>query len=257
MEVFRIGEKILAVVQLIATEGELPFAEIGSRLGLSKASTHRAISTLREAGWIVEVPETRRYRLGLSLWELGRRAVDQVPAFALGFPVMQALSTRLGAGVNLSVLHGEEMLFIAASSGLPSRHVPVSIAARSPLHVTASGKVALAFGTAFEEVIPRLALPALTPSTITDRKTLLQQVVAIRVNGFGISIGERQVDRGNVAAPVFSAGGRYEASLAVAFDLPCDDAWIEETSGRLLEATRELALLLGDRRFATDDALVS
>lgn len=257
MEVFRIGEKILGVVELLGSEGELSFAEIRTRLSLSKASAHRALSTLREVGWVTEAPETRRYRLGLSLWELGRRAVDQVPAFAAGFPTMQALSTSIGSGVNLAVLHGDHMLHIAASSGLPARHVPVAVAARSPLHVTASGKVALAFGTAFAEVIPRLNLERFAPRTVTDRATLLAQVSEIRVSGYAICQDERTVGRGNIAAPVFSAAGRYQASLAVAFDAPPPYGWVEDVVPRLLDSARELSALLGDRRFATDNALVS
>src|SRR4029077_13810817 len=61
----------LNLLDCLAAERELGVAELGRRLGIAKSTAHRIVTTLAAKGIVQQVPETRNYRLGLRLHELG------------------------------------------------------------------------------------------------------------------------------------------------------------------------------------------
>ena len=92
----------LDLLDCLAAERELGVAEIGRRLGIAKSSAHRLLSTLVAKGYVQQVPETRNYRLGLRLHELGALVASRNQlrdhALPLARNVVKLLDEALGRG---------------------------------------------------------------------------------------------------------------------------------------------------------------
>jgi DNA-binding IclR family transcriptional regulator len=92
------------------------------------------------------------------------------------------------------------------------------VGSRSPKHVGAAGKLALAYADAdeFARYCTNGLLPR-TPYTITDPDALGEALMRIRHDGFADDNLESNLGIRALAAPVFNAEGRFIAAVSVPF----------------------------------------
>jgi len=70
--------RILRVLEcFLPTDHDLSLSQIAERLSMNKSSIHRALTTLSAHGLVEQDPVTRRYRLGIRLFEIGAAAIHQ------------------------------------------------------------------------------------------------------------------------------------------------------------------------------------
>ena len=93
---------------------------------------------------MVDRVEPGSYRLGMRLLELGNLVKSRISVRELALPMMRELHAQTGETANLSVRHGDEIVYVErTSSGRSAMRVVHVIGARAPLHVTAAGKLFL------------------------------------------------------------------------------------------------------------------
>ena len=247
-EMLQTAAKTLAVAALLADAGDLTIADIMERLGLSRAAAHRTVATLLKEGWAEQVGDSRRYRLGLRMVELGGQALQHLPVYAIGMPAVERLASTLSANTHLAVPFEDAMLFVARVSitDLGIRSAPNAM--RTKFHGTAAGRVALAYLPELEARLGCEPLAPRTPFTVTDPALLKQELAVIRSRGYAIVARETYVHTGTVAAPVFDYTGKYVASVGVTANIErFDEAWTSHVVTHVLECTRNLSLTLGFR----------
>lgn len=67
-------DRALRVLEaFLADDGEIGVLELSRQLDLDKSVIHRILSTLVARRFLEQDPTTRRYRVGLRMWELGQR----------------------------------------------------------------------------------------------------------------------------------------------------------------------------------------
>jgi DNA-binding IclR family transcriptional regulator len=115
-----------------------------------------------------------------------------------------------------------------------------------PLHATSTGKAYLAFLPEEEQeaVLPR-RLERYTPSTVTDRRKLGEELGAARRDGYAICVGELEESLFGASAPVLSEQGRPVAIVSVwgtEHRLPRER--LAEVGRQAVEAAAELKELL-------------
>jgi IclR family transcriptional regulator, KDG regulon repressor len=119
-------------------------SEAAFALDVPRSSAHDLLDTLACTGFLRRV-EGNRYRLGLKLLSLSDTALSSLPVRTAARPVMEALSSRLGAAVHLATLEQTEVLYIdKATPAGGARSALSGTGRRLPLHCTAVGKVLLA-----------------------------------------------------------------------------------------------------------------
>src|SRR5512136_1847259 len=69
--------------------------EIAKTLGIAKSTVHGIISILEEVGAVRKEASTRRYELGLTLFELGRKAYSQIDLREVARPVLENLKEKV------------------------------------------------------------------------------------------------------------------------------------------------------------------
>ena len=107
------ARQTLALLQALARQpGPVPAAALARELGLPRSTTYHLLAELLHAGFVVHLPEERRYGLGVSAFEIGSAYSRQEPLARLARPVLARLVDAVGNSAHLAVLHGREVLYV-------------------------------------------------------------------------------------------------------------------------------------------------
>jgi DNA-binding IclR family transcriptional regulator len=218
----------LAVLQALARQsGPVPAATLARDLELPRSTTYQLLTELVAAGFVVHLPEERRYGLGVSAFELGTAYLRQEPLARLARPVLARLVDEVGRSAHLAVLHGREVLYVVEERAPGRAPLVTDVGVRLPAQLTASGRAVLAD-------LPEAQVRALFPDAeaFVDRhgsgpRTLpaLRRVLAeVRRTGHAGEDGEVTPGLASVGAAVHDHTGRPVAGAAVTFEAGDVDA---------------------------------
>src|SRR4051794_40405459 len=126
------ARQTLALLQALARQpGAVPAAALARELGLPRSTTYHLLAELVAAGFVVHLPEERRYGLGVSAFEIGSAYSRQEPLARLARPVLARLVDAVGPSTHLAVLDGREGLYRVEQPA--PRRPPLVAAAGVPL----------------------------------------------------------------------------------------------------------------------------
>jgi IclR family pca regulon transcriptional regulator len=196
----------------------LSLAELAQRLGWSRTTPYRFVWTLEHLGYLQRDAESRRYRLGPRVLELGFAYLHSLPLVDLARPYLARLHQETGASAHLGILDGKDVLYVALVAARRISAITVHVGTRVPAHAGSIGKVLLAFGPpeAVADLLASGPLPAYTERTVTQPARLRQYLARIREQGYVFNDQEYQVGVRSVAAPIFDRGGTAVAGINAA-----------------------------------------
>ena len=209
--------KGLAVLEALADGETTPsLTELSARLEESPTVVFRILKTLEQHGYVEQDPESKRYSLGLRIWEIGSRALSRIGLIEAVRPTLERLTQQTGETSSVAVPRGRELVYVAVVEGLDPLHVYLEPGSRAPLYLTASGKAILAFGSPdlFDAVVAA-GLRRRTPATITTASRLRARLEEIRRTRVSVAHGENQLHLSAVAAPILHAAGGCIGAVAV------------------------------------------
>lgn len=192
----------------------LSLAELISRTGLPRSTTHRIAEELAELGWLAKTPQG--YQLGMRMFEFGELVPVQRNLSQVALPHMEDLRTATGASVHLAVLDGTEVVYLQVLAAKQAPPMNSRRGGRLPAHVTGVGKAMLAY--ADPEQLRRViatGLPRMTPRSITTPGHLARELAAIRASGIAFDREESNVGVLCAAAPVFGPDGAVRGAMSV------------------------------------------
>lgn len=181
--------RAVAILELLGTTREpLGISAIARHLGLPKSSVANLCSTLVATGLLRL--NGQGFSLGQRLAQLGAAylsGVDQVQSF---HEACARLDVARDETVQLALLaDGLEVIYLARREGVFPVRLASTFGRALPATCTATGKAILA-DLDEVEVTARLAtvdrLPALTPQSITDPKSLRHELAEIRRSGYAL-----------------------------------------------------------------------
>lgn len=139
------AEQTLAILSLLArSPGPLPAARIAGDLGLPRSTVYHLLAVLTERGYVVHLPEERRYGLGMTAYELGNAYTRQAPLARLARPVLAKLVDAVGESGHLAVLNGREVVYLVEERAPGRDWLVTDVGVRLPATLTASGRAVLA-----------------------------------------------------------------------------------------------------------------
>lgn len=219
---------------LAEPEGDRSLAQLAAQTGLPKTTVHRICTALEQVGYVHTDPRSGRRELGPSLLRLavlGRRDL-----IAVVQPVIERLSVELNETVDLGVLDGGEVLFVAQHAAPERALMAIArVGAHFPAYTLASGKALLA-KLPREEVLrrlPRRLEPTLGGGART-REGLLHELDEVRAVGLAFEREEMRHGICAVAVAVSDADGRA-ASVAVPMPASRFEASEAQVAARLLD----------------------
>jgi IclR family KDG regulon transcriptional repressor len=210
------GLSILRILQ----DANMPLGvrEVARRLSLSAAAVQRLLNTLVQAGYVEQVPETRRYQIGYAVLALANHKRPHDRLVSLAGAELRKLAENDAFNGFLGVLRGRAavyLLCVQSNSPVVIRALPGE---SMRLHTTALGK-ALMLAMSEPEVASLLGsgpLEGLTPHTVTDPAKLIAQLRTARSVGYTTSFNESIAGVVSVGAPVRDAAGAVISAISVA-----------------------------------------
>lgn len=176
----------ISVLQMVADAGEaVSRAALMKQCGLTRPTLYRIIASL-EAEGLIEATTDNRYRIGGRVISLARMALAQNDVRREAEPSLTQLRNETGETVHLAIRSGDELIYIDKFESQEAVRMTSTIGTRINFHSTAVGKSFLSAmpDPKADELIDRIALPALTKFTTTDRTTLRAIVRQARQQGF-------------------------------------------------------------------------
>lgn len=210
---------VLAVLRLLSSHVEpLPAAAIARDLSLPRSTTYKLLAALAEQGFVTHLPESRRYGLGVTAFEVGSAYSRQAPLARVGRPAVARLVDEARQTAHLAILHGRDVLYVVEERA-PGRPPLVSdVDVRLPAHLTASG---LAMLSALPAAQVRALFPDRAafvhrhdsgPSTPGQLRAVLTQA---RIHRYAREVGTVTPGFESVGVPVLDHRGHPVAAVAV------------------------------------------
>ncbi len=196
---------------------ELGIGALSRQLGLAKSTVHRLASTLLDAGMLDQNKENGKYRLGLTVFELGSLARRKMDIYNEAKTYLRDLREKTGESVNLAIMRDESLVYLNSLESSSAIRIRSHMGMRLAAHCSAEGKVLLAFGA--EEQAERIILHGLvmqTPYTIIDADTFRDEMRLVKSRGYGTDHEESEIGVRSIAAPVFSSGNDIAAAIGIA-----------------------------------------
>jgi IclR family transcriptional regulator, pca regulon regulatory protein len=209
-------ERGLAVIRAFdADHPQLTLSEVARATGLTRAAARRFLLTLVELGYVRT--DGRLFALRPRVLELGYAYLSSLSLPEVALPHLEALVAQVHESSSLSVLDGEDVVYVAR---VPTRRimtVTINVGTRFPAYATSMGRVLLAAQPEdwFEEYLATAELRPLTRRTITDPGRL--RAVVSRARGQGFALVDQELEEGlrSLAVPVHGEDGRVVAAMNV------------------------------------------
>lgn len=205
----------LDVLDLFAHEAELGVSDIARYLGIAKSTAYRVVSTLCSRGLVEQAAESRRYRLGLHLYELGQISQDRLQLRHVALPLLKRLQVATGHTVHLSVVDGTDVIFIERLQGIQMIPVIGDRRRRQPMHTTSAGKAIAAFNSDAAAARARAGFPRRTDTTITTGAEWTRQLAEVRDRHFAVCNGENYPGVASIAVPFRDISGDAVAAISL------------------------------------------
>jgi DNA-binding IclR family transcriptional regulator len=242
------ADRVLRLLECFAPhEKDMSLGEIAERVGLPKSSVHRLLATLVAHGFVERNDNTRRYRLGIRLFELGSAAIHERGLHNAAHPVLELLSTGTGETCHLAVLSAGEAVYVYKVDGPASIIMSSRVGGRAPCHATSIGKVLAAW--AREDVLSQILerpMPPYTASTITSVPAYEAELARVRERGYALDLEEFEEGLRCIAAPVRDQTAQVVSALGIAGPRRrLDDSQLDRLAAEVVKAANLLSRNLG------------
>jgi IclR family pca regulon transcriptional regulator len=240
----------LAVIRAFdAQHPRLQLSEVARATGLTRAAARRFLLTLVQLGY-VQV-DGREFSLRPRVLELGYSYLSGLTLPDVAQPHLEALVGRVDESSSISVLDGDDIVYVARVHTKRIMTVMITVGTRFPAHATSMGRVLLAHLPADElaEYLARARLAPLTPHTLTDPAALEGTLARVRAQGFALVDQELEEGLRSAAAPIRNRDGSVVAAvnLSVSASRTSLRQLEEQFLPPLLETARQISHDLGRR----------
>jgi len=221
----------------------LSVADLARQTGLSRAAVRRVMITLHTLGY-AEL-NGRVYRLKPRVLKLGFSYLSSASLPGIAQPILEQITEQVHESSSLSVMDGDQIVYVARSTAKRVMSVGLSVGSRLPCYCTTMGRVLLSAlaKQEIESYFDRAELKALTPKTITDKALLIEIIGQVREQGFALADEELELGLRSLAVPLKTRNGEVVAAMNIgvhAARVP-----LAEMLDRFLPILKESARVLG------------
>lgn len=241
-------DRALSILWILNGAQRATVTEIARELDVHKSTASRLLIALERQALVVRRPDDLAYELGQGVLQLAGSVNSQNDLTKSAQILVQTVAQHFKLTANVAILDEIYAVNIAQSAPTERFFTPRQyVGRRTPGHATSSGKVLLA--AADDQVRDQLRtapLEQFTQWTITDQQKLIDELDAVKRQGWATSNNEWDADMTAVAVPLRGLSGQVLAAVTLTgftHDLP-SEAFAEQAAelttvvqryGRLLE----------------------
>ena len=187
--------------------------DLSRAIGCGKGTISKMLGTLERRHYVRRDAASGRFVLTWRVLALAFGHADQAGMPRVFLPLLQELADETDELVQLAVVDGDQVLFVAKAEGRGQtiRLLPL-VGLWAPLHATAAGKLWLSTLPSREvsRVLGR-RLSAVAPKTITSMAALQEELGRVRAVGYALADEELAEGGRAIAAPITREGSMVGA----------------------------------------------
>ena len=193
----------------------LSVSEVASLANISRAAARRCLHTLAVLGYARA--NDGSYTLTPKTLSLGYAYLSASPVARVAQPLLEEVSTRLHESCSMTVLDGDEIVYVARAATQRIISVGLSVGSRLPVYCTSMGRILLAYSPEadIDAYLQRVPLARRTPQTITEVALLRRELQQVRAAGYAVVDQELELGLRSIAVPVRHSDGRAVAAINV------------------------------------------
>ncbi|MFT3817213.1 MAG: IclR family transcriptional regulator [Rubrivivax sp.] len=193
--------------------------EVARLLQISPSIAQRLANTLMEAGYLQQVPETRKYRLGYRALALGSSMVRSDALYASAAQELGFLAEHHQLNGYLGVVQQDAVVYLHTVQSHGAIAIRAEAGQRLSPHATALGKALLAElpSDRAAAVLGPAPYAARTRQTITSARAFQRELEETRQRGYSIADEENDVGVVSIGTCIRNKDGIVVAAISVAF----------------------------------------
>lgn len=207
-------ERGLSVVRAFSADApELTLSDVARRTGLTRAAARRFLLTLVDLHYVHS--DGRVFWLAPRVLELGYAYLSSLSLPEVAEPHLERLVADVRESSSVSVLDGEDVIYVARVPVSRIMTVSINVGTRFPAYAASMGRVLLA-GLDDDELERRLAaihFERRTAHAIADADTLRAELHAVRAQGFAVVDQELEEGLRSIAVPLRDRSGTVTAAV--------------------------------------------
>jgi DNA-binding IclR family transcriptional regulator len=212
MEIIKRSAKILELL----SQGTNRLVDLSRGVGLSKSTTHRILRSLEAVGFVNQNRSSHYYYLGPKILNLASNpTIGHQNLVACAFEQMRFIQSLTRETVTLHIQVGTVRMCLEEIPSFQEIRYSAGRGTAAPIYTGSSGKILLSQlnDKDLQDLFEKLRLTPVGPNTITDKKTLLNEIYKARMEGYATSFGERI--EGSASISVAIEGYVYPLALSV------------------------------------------
>ncbi|GAA4025328.1 IclR family transcriptional regulator [Streptomyces plumbiresistens] len=240
--------RALDVLEAVARSQPVGISALARSLGIPKATVHRIMRTLGEAGWLAPQgpPGEQRWILTARALAVGARVMTQDDLRERARPVLAELGRRTDENIHLSVPDGESLVLIDKVPSTRPVQTVGQVGERAPMILTASGWAYLSHLPAPEAADRISAVVDLADGTCLTREEVLKELEYAARRGFAVNPGRWRQDVSAIGSAILDRQGRPVAALSISMPSYRFTDDLHEPYGQLvMKATARISAELG------------
>lgn len=236
--------RALRVLRFLASQPDpVPLDRIMRACQLPRSTAYHLVNAMITEGFVVHLPEERRYGLGVAAFEVGSGYSRQEPLQRIARRPLAELVDRTRQSAHLAIPHGRDVLYVLEERAPGRPPLVTDVGVRLPAHLTASGRAILAHlpSAQVRALYPDRAAfvdrHGVGPASLSALRTVLSET---RQRGHAVEDGEVTPGFASVAAAVLDHNEYPVAGVALTY--PSTEASTDHAA-----AVRRTAALLSRR----------
>jgi IclR family transcriptional regulator, pca regulon regulatory protein len=213
--------------------------QAGERCGMTRTAARRYLLTLQHLGYIAS--DGKLFWLTPRVLRLGQSYLESARLPRIVQPFLQRITAGTQEIAYLSVLDGDETVYIARNGPNRSMNTGFVLGARVPAQVTAAGLLMLSMAEPAQRDhwLQTVVLKAYTSHTITSTERLRVEFARIRANGWAISEQQLELNYRGIAVPLLDRRGNLVGGLNVSMPMGHENS--DDAVRRVLPVLQETA----------------
>ena len=191
----------------------LRLKDISTLSGINQATAHRMLNTLKEFGLIEQ--QDGMYALGRGFLKYEGIVLNSMEIRRTCLPYIEELSNQLKVNVNLALLDGNEVVYIARAETSYCSYGYFHIGMRRPIYCTALGKALTCKSPDIAREVFRRGVSRLTLKTITVEEQFLAELEKVRLQGYAADLEELCNGINCIAAPIYDTASNIVAAISI------------------------------------------
>jgi len=214
-------------------------SEAGQRTGMTRTAARRYLLTLQHMGYVAG--DGKLFWLTPRVLRLGQSYLESARLPRIVQPFLQRVAAGTYEIAYLSVMDGDDVVYIARNG--PNRNMSTGyvLGARVPAQVTASGMLMLAMREDEERNhwLATHELTVFTSHTIASKERMKLEFMRIRAQGWALSEQQLDLNSRGIAVPLRDRHGDLVGALNIT--MPMGHESSEDAVARVLPVLRETA----------------